>query len=123
MNSHNDDNPAGVPQQGSDARRAPAVPIGESVQRDFLICLEDGRPMKMLRRHLRVVHGLTPSQYRAKWGLPPNYPMVAPAYAEAVGGGAIRMRVRHPARPAGEGGDVVWLRRDARSDGDPETER
>ena len=67
------------------APRMPAVPINESVQRDFIICLEDGRRVKMLRRHLRAAHGLTPEQYRVRWGLPYDYPMVAPGYADGMG--------------------------------------
>ena len=54
---------------------------GESVFGDHLVCLEDGLPMKMLKRHLLTVHGMTPKEYRAKWGLPPDYPMVAADYA------------------------------------------
>jgi predicted transcriptional regulator len=60
----------------------PAVPIRKSVTSDFIICLEDGKKLKMLKRHLRTVYGLSPDEYRAKWGLPSDYPMVAPAYAE-----------------------------------------
>ncbi|WP_298913611.1 MucR family transcriptional regulator [uncultured Algimonas sp.] len=61
--------------------QAPAVPIGESVTDSHLICLEDGKPYQSLKRHLRVAYGLSPEDYRRKWGLPPDYPMVAPAYA------------------------------------------
>lgn len=59
----------------------PAVPIRKSVTLDHIICLEDGRKLKMLRRHLRETYGMTPEDYRRKWGLPGNYPMVAPNYA------------------------------------------
>lgn len=59
----------------------PAVPIKRSVQPDKIICLEDGRAFKSLRRHLQSCYGLTPDQYRTKWGLPKDYPMVAPEYA------------------------------------------
>jgi predicted transcriptional regulator len=62
---------------------APAVSIKKSITADFLICLEDGKKFKSLKRHLRTAYDITPDQYRAKWGLPPDYPMVAPAYAEA----------------------------------------
>ncbi len=58
----------------------PAVPIRRSVHPDYIVCLEDGRRLKMLKRHLRTVYGMTPDQYRAKWGLPSDYPMVAPNY-------------------------------------------
>ena len=50
--------------------------------RDYVICLEDGKKLKMLKRHLRSAYNLTPDEYRTKWGLPPDYPMVAPVYAE-----------------------------------------
>ena len=60
----------------------PAVPIKRSVTPDYLICLEDGKKLKMLKRHLRSTYNLTPDEYRAKWSLPPDYPMVAPKYAE-----------------------------------------
>jgi predicted transcriptional regulator len=63
--------------------KEPAVPIKRSVQPDYIICLEDGKRFKSLKRHLRTVYDLTPDQYRAKWGLPANYPMVAPNYAAA----------------------------------------
>ena len=61
----------------------PAVPVRRSVQNDFIICLEDGQKFKSLKRHLMTHYGLTPEQYREKWDLPADYPMVAPAYAEA----------------------------------------
>jgi predicted transcriptional regulator len=63
-------------------RPKPAIPIGRSVQRDHIVCLEDGRKLKMLKRHLRANYGLTPEEYRRRWGLAADYPMVAPAYAE-----------------------------------------
>lgn len=59
----------------------PAVPIIHSVTPDYIICLEDGQKFKSLRRHLRVKFNLSPEQYRAKWGLPRDYPLVAPNYA------------------------------------------
>jgi len=61
--------------------REPAVPIKKSVFPDYIICLEDGKKLKMLKRHLQTSYGLTPDAYRAKWGLPREYPMVAPNYA------------------------------------------
>jgi predicted transcriptional regulator len=61
----------------------PAVPIRKSITPDHLISLEDGRPYKSLKRHLSTKYGLTPAQYREKWGLPTDYPMVAPNYAKA----------------------------------------
>ena len=63
-------------------RQKPAVTIGRSVQHDYIVCLEDGKKLKMLKRYLRSRYGLSPEVYRRKWGLPPDYPMVAPAYAE-----------------------------------------
>ena len=59
----------------------PAVPIKKSVTPDYIICLEDGKQLKMLKRHLLSSYNLTPEEYRAKWGLPPDYPMTAPNYA------------------------------------------
>ncbi|MBV8167456.1 MAG: MucR family transcriptional regulator [Alphaproteobacteria bacterium] len=66
---------------GTTRALVPAVTIRASVRPDYLICLEDGRKFKMLRRHLRCVFNLTPAQYRAKWGLSRDYPMVAPNYS------------------------------------------
>jgi predicted transcriptional regulator len=61
----------------------PAVPVKKSMTADYLICLEDGKRFKSLKRHLRTQYNMTPEQYRDKWGLPPDYPMVAPNYAVA----------------------------------------
>ncbi len=60
----------------------PAVPIKKSVMPDYIVCLEDGKKLKMLKRHLKTAYGMTPEQYREKWALPADYPMVAPKYAE-----------------------------------------
>ena len=60
----------------------PAVPVKKSVTADYLVCLEDGKKLKMLKRHLASRYGLTPAEYRAKWGLAADYPMVAPNYAK-----------------------------------------
>jgi len=60
----------------------PAVPVKKSVTPEYIVCLEDGKKLKMLKRHLRAVYGMSPDEYRAKWGLPASYPMVAPNYAE-----------------------------------------
>ena len=62
-------------------RPKPAVNVKRSVHPDYVVCLEDGKKLKMLKRHLRTTYGLTPDAYRHKWGLPPDYPMVAPNYA------------------------------------------
>jgi predicted transcriptional regulator len=64
-----------------EARLEPAVPVKRSVTPDYIVCLEDGKKLKMLKRHLATAYGLTPDEYRARWNLPPNYPMVAPNYA------------------------------------------
>ena len=79
--------------------KAPAVPIRKSITPDFLICLEDGKRLRSLRRHL-AGHGLTPEQYREKWNLPSDYPMVAPSYAavrsamaKKMGLGQIRRKI------------------------------
>jgi predicted transcriptional regulator len=62
-------------------RPKPAAPINKSVQHDYIVCLEDGKKLKMLKRYLRSTYNMSPDEYRKRWGLPPDYPMVAPAYA------------------------------------------
>jgi predicted transcriptional regulator len=62
-------------------RPRPAVPVSRSVQHDFIVCLEDGKKLKMLKRYLRSRYDMSPEEYRKRWGLAPDYPMVAPAYA------------------------------------------
>lgn len=69
--------------QAEQAELKPAVPVRKSITPDFIICLEDGKKFKSLKRHLRTHYDLSPEQYREKWGLPADYPMVAPNYAEA----------------------------------------
>lgn len=59
----------------------PSVPVRKSVTDDYIVCLEDGKKLKMLKRHLMTAYGMTPEDYRSKWGLKPDYPMVAPNYA------------------------------------------
>jgi len=66
----------------AEGRPEPAVTVRASLKRDHLVCLEDGKKMKMLKRHLVTEHGMTPADYRARWGLAADYPMVAPEYAE-----------------------------------------
>ncbi len=68
---------------GSPGALRPAVAVKKSIAPDYLVCLEDGKKFKSLRRHLRTQYGMSPEQYREKWGLPPDYPMVAPNYAAA----------------------------------------
>ncbi len=62
-------------------QKKPAVSVRRSVTPDYIVCLEDGKKLKMLKRHLRTTYGLSPEEYRAKWGLPADYPMVAPNYS------------------------------------------
>ena len=85
--------------QAGVTRQQPAVPIIDCFNADYLICLEDGKKMKMLKRHLRTEYNLSPEEYRAKWGLPPDFPMVAPNYAKqksryarSIGLGSPKMR-------------------------------
>ena len=82
-------------------RADPKVPIRSSVKPDFIVCLEDGKRLKMLKRHLMTHYNMTPDQYRQKWGLAADYPMVAPNYAEqrrtlakAIGLGTKRRKTR-----------------------------
>ena len=84
-----------------EARPEPKVPIRSSVRPDYIVCLEDGKRLKMLKRHLMTHYNLTPDQYRQKWGLSADYPMVAPNYAEqrrtlakSIGLGTKRKRTR-----------------------------
>jgi predicted transcriptional regulator len=72
---------AGSPPPATEVRPEPAVPIKKSVFPDYIVCLEDGKKLKMLKRHLQTAYGMTPDDYRARWGLPDTYPMVAPNYA------------------------------------------
>ncbi|MGL3823691.1 MucR family transcriptional regulator [Sphingopyxis sp. R3-92] len=71
-----------TPVEAPEEKPVPAVSIRSSVKPDYIVCLEDGKKLKMLRRHLMTHYGQTPDDYRAKWGLPADYPMVAPDYAE-----------------------------------------
>jgi Predicted transcriptional regulator len=64
------------------SRSEPAVPIEDSIHPDYIVCLEDGLRLKMLKRHLKTAYGMTPEHYRERWNLPSNYPMVAPNYAK-----------------------------------------
>lgn len=72
----------GADGQSHETPPEPAVSVRASVKPDYIVCLEDGKKLKMLKRHLMTHYGLTPDAYRAKWGLPRDYPMVAPNYAE-----------------------------------------
>jgi len=73
----------GTPATPPVEEQKPAVPVKKSVTPEYIICLEDGKKFKSLKRHLRTSYGMTPDAYREKWGLPKDYPMVAPAYAAA----------------------------------------
>ncbi|MEI7607710.1 MAG: MucR family transcriptional regulator [Rhodospirillaceae bacterium] len=73
------------------AELKPAVPVKKSVTADYIICLEDGKKLKMLKRHLSSSYGMTPDEYRTKWGLPADYPMVAPNYAKARSDLAVKL--------------------------------
>lgn len=81
----------GSPPTPEAPKQEPAVSIRASVKPDYIICLEDGKKLKMLKRHLMTHYQLTPEQYRAKWGLPNDYPMVAPNYAEQRRGLALKI--------------------------------
>jgi predicted transcriptional regulator len=72
----------GEPAETKAGRPDPAVPIKKSVTPDYIVCLEDGKKLKMLKRHLSTAYDMTPEQYRERWGLPADYPMVAPNYAK-----------------------------------------
>ena len=97
---------SGAVQPAPEEPKEPAVPIKRSVQPDYIICLEDGKRFKSLKRHLRTVYELTPDQYRAKWGLPADYPMVAPNYAAARSELAKQMGLGARRRAAADEGSV-----------------
>jgi len=82
----------------ADSAQEPAVAIKKSVTPDYIICLEDGKKFKSLKRHLRTRYGMTPEEYRTKWSLPHDYPMVAPNYAKERSNLAKRMGLGHSRR-------------------------
>lgn len=91
----------GEPSEPAPSKQEPAVAIRNSIKPDHIVCLEDGKKLKMLKRHLMTSFGLTPEAYRTKWGLPADYPMVAPNYAAtrrelALGFG---LGTKRPAKP------------------------
>ena len=99
----------GEPEEPAKQPPAPAVPVRKSIADDHIICLEDGKSFKSLKRHLQTVHGMSPDQYRERWSLGRDYPMVAPAYAQArsalakgMGLGASRRRPEAEAEEDGE---------------------
>ncbi|WP_207455801.1 MucR family transcriptional regulator [Azospirillum sp. SYSU D00513] len=83
-------------------RPQPAVPIKKSVTPDFIICLEDGKKLKMLKRHLKTAYNMSPEEYRDRWGLPADYPMVAPNYARQRSSLAKQIGLGTRARRGGE---------------------
>ncbi len=97
----------GAPAPAPEAKQEPAVSVRSSIKPDYIVCLEDGKKLKMLKRHLMTRYGMTPDQYRAKWGLAADYPMVAPNYAEqrrtlakSIGLGTKRAGAGRPAKAA-----------------------
>lgn len=91
----------GQPPEPEAPKQEPAVSIRASIKHDYIVCLEDGQKLKMLKRYLRTNFNMTPEEYRQKWGLPRDYPMVAPAYAEQRRGLAKQIGLgRKPAAPA-----------------------
>ena len=74
-----------------EVRAEPAVSIRASIKPDYIVCLDDGKKLKLLKRHLMTHYGITPDEYRAKWGLPADYPMVAPNYAALRRGLAVKI--------------------------------
>ncbi|MDR6827691.1 putative transcriptional regulator [Bosea sp. BE271] len=89
-----------APAQIAEERPTPSVSIKKSITPEFLICLEDGKKFKSLKRHLRTAFDMSPEDYRTRWGLPPDYPMVAPAYAEARSSLAKKMGLGQQRRKA-----------------------
>lgn len=91
-----------APAQEDSEPQKPAVPIKKSVTPDYIVCLEDGKQFKSLKRHLSTHHGLTPDEYRAKWGLPADYPMVAQNYSAARSALAKSMGLGRKPKPVEE---------------------
>ncbi len=92
----------GVSEAAAAEKPVPAVPIKKSVYPDYIVCLEDGKKLKMLKRHLQSSYNMTPDQYRERWGLPRDYPMVAPSYAERRSDLAKEIGLGRKAEPASE---------------------
>lgn len=91
-----------APAQEASEPQKPAVPIKKSVTPDYIICLEDGKQFKSLKRHLSTHYGLSPDEYRAKWNLPTDYPMVAPSYAASRSALAKSMGLGRKPKPVEE---------------------
>lgn len=95
---------AGAPEVAEPAPKEPAVPVKKSITPDYLVCLEDGRKFKSLKRHLRTKYNMSPDEYRAKWSLSKDYPMVAPNYAKARSDLAKQMGLGQGGRQAAKRG-------------------
>lgn len=91
---------AGNAAPAQEMAQEPAVAVKKSITADYIICLEDGKKFKSLKRHLRTRYAMTPDEYRAKWGLPHDYPMVAPNYAKERSNLAKRMGLGHSRKGA-----------------------
>lgn len=85
----------------AEGKPTPAVTVKKSITADYIVCLDDGKKFKSLKRHLRSAHGMSPKEYRARWGLPVDYPMVAPSYAEARSSLATKMGLGQQRRRSG----------------------
>ena len=99
----------GNPAKVEEPEQQPAVPVRSSIKHDYIVCLEDGKKLKMLKRYLRTNYNMTPDEYRTKWKLPRDYPMVAPAYAEQRRGlaQAIGLGRKKADAPTDTGGDTA----------------
>jgi len=86
-----------------DIEQQPAVPVKKSVTPDYIICLEDGKKLKMLKRHLRTAYDMTPEEYRTKWNLPSDYPMTAPSYSRHRSEMALKIGLGKPATKTRKG--------------------
>ena len=96
-------------------KQEPAVSIRASIKQDHIVCLEDGKKLKMLKRYLRTNYGMTPEDYRTKWGLPRDYPMVAPAYAETRRGLAHKIGLGRKPNAAASASDKPAKRSNTRA--------
>lgn len=92
------DSPAVETALDAEVKQQPAVDPAQSIFHDYIVCLEDGRKLQMMKRHLFAAYGMTPEEYRLKWGLPSDYPMTAPGYSDKRSGLAKTFRLGH--RPA-----------------------
>jgi predicted transcriptional regulator len=104
QNIHNALSGLGEPAQAPQPKQEPAVSIRSSIKPDYIVCLEDGKKLKMLKRHLMTHYSMTPDEYRQKWGLAADYPMVAPNYAEQRRALAKKIGLGTKRRRTGRGG-------------------